>query len=382
MVNVVDLMRLQPAEEHPHGLSDRDFDSLFTTDRPVIFAYHGYPWLIHRLTYRRTNHANLHVRGYKEEGTTTTPFDMVVRNDLDRFHLAIDVIDRVPRLATIGALREAGVPRPADRAPALHRGVGRRSARDPRLALGRRAGRHGSGPTGPRGRAAGQRPRCRAVADAPARTRAGAQQRVEQPEVERARRRHRGRRRRRERDLGRDRAGTPRGRAGWPPSARLLTWMPSAIGWCMAATVSARPSWWTTRSGPGIAELAALAPLHNPAALAGIEAATRRYPSAPQVAAFDTAFHATIPDAAALYPLPWDWTQAWGLRRFGFHGLSVQYAVRRAAEMLGERARRAGGRPPRERLLGLGRCRRPIGGHQHGIHAAGGPDDGRVARAP
>jgi xylulose-5-phosphate/fructose-6-phosphate phosphoketolase len=102
-VNVVDLMRLQPEEEHPHGLSDRDFDSLFTTDRPVVFAYHGYPWLIHRLTYRRANHANLHVRGYKEEGTTTTPFDMVVRNDLDRFHLAIDVIDRVPRLTTIGA---------------------------------------------------------------------------------------------------------------------------------------------------------------------------------------------------------------------------------------------------------------------------------------
>ncbi|MBV9174592.1 MAG: phosphoketolase family protein [Chloroflexi bacterium] len=103
VVNVVDLMRLQPREEHPHGLSDRDFDSLFTTNRPVVFAYHGYPWLIHRLTYRRTNHDNFHVRGYKEEGTTTTPFHMVVLNDMDRFHLAIDVIDRVPRLAGIGA---------------------------------------------------------------------------------------------------------------------------------------------------------------------------------------------------------------------------------------------------------------------------------------
>jgi len=103
VVNVVDLMRLQPREEHPHGLSDADFDSLFTADRPVVFAYHGYPWLIHRLTYRRTNHANLHVRGYKEEGTTTTPFAMAVLNQVDRFHLAIDVIDRVPRLATIGA---------------------------------------------------------------------------------------------------------------------------------------------------------------------------------------------------------------------------------------------------------------------------------------
>jgi xylulose-5-phosphate/fructose-6-phosphate phosphoketolase len=98
VVNVVDLMRLQPASEHPHGLSDREFDSLFTTDRPIVFAYHGYPWLIHRLTYRRTNHENLHVRGYKEEGTTTTPFDIVMLNDLDRFHLAIDVIDRLPQL--------------------------------------------------------------------------------------------------------------------------------------------------------------------------------------------------------------------------------------------------------------------------------------------
>jgi xylulose-5-phosphate/fructose-6-phosphate phosphoketolase len=102
-VNVVDLMTLQPSTEHPHGLTDRDFDSIFTTDRPIIFAYHGYPWLIHRLTYRRTNHDNLHVRGYKEEGTTTTPFDMAVQNDLDRFHLAGDVVDRVPRLQRIGA---------------------------------------------------------------------------------------------------------------------------------------------------------------------------------------------------------------------------------------------------------------------------------------
>ncbi len=98
VVNVVDLMTLQPESEHPHGLSDREFDSLFTVDRPIIFAYHGYPWLIHRLTYRRTNHDNLHVRGYKEEGSTTTPFDMTVRNELDRFSLARDVIDRVPGL--------------------------------------------------------------------------------------------------------------------------------------------------------------------------------------------------------------------------------------------------------------------------------------------
>ncbi|MGC5015738.1 phosphoketolase family protein [Streptosporangium sp. DT93] len=99
VVNVVDLMRLQPPTEHPHGMSDAEFDTLFTPDKPVIFNFHGYPWLIHRLTYRRTGHANIHVRGYKEEGTTTTPFDMAMLNDIDRFHLVIDVIDRVPGLA-------------------------------------------------------------------------------------------------------------------------------------------------------------------------------------------------------------------------------------------------------------------------------------------
>ena len=99
VVNVVDLMKLQPESEHPHGLTDGEFDAIFTRDRPIVFAFHGYPWLIHRLTYRRANHGNLHVRGYKEEGTVTTPFDMCVRNDLDRYHLVLDVIDRVPGLA-------------------------------------------------------------------------------------------------------------------------------------------------------------------------------------------------------------------------------------------------------------------------------------------
>ena len=109
VINVVDLMKLQPASEHPHGLSDKEFDVLFTTDKPIIFAFHGYPLLIHRLTYRRTNHHNLHVRGYKEEGTTTTPFDMVVRNDLDRFHLVADVIDRVPGLGPRAAYAQQAI---------------------------------------------------------------------------------------------------------------------------------------------------------------------------------------------------------------------------------------------------------------------------------
>jgi xylulose-5-phosphate/fructose-6-phosphate phosphoketolase len=109
VINVVDLMTLPPHSEHPHGLSDRDFDELFTRDKPIIFAYHGYPWLIHRLTYARTNHKNLHVRGYKEEGTTSTPFDMVVMNDMDRFHLVADVIDRVPQLGPRAAYAKQAI---------------------------------------------------------------------------------------------------------------------------------------------------------------------------------------------------------------------------------------------------------------------------------
>ena len=103
VVNVVDLMRLEPHTEHPHGLNDADFDRLFTKDKPIIFAFHGYPWLIHRLTYRRTNHRNLHVRGYKEEGTITTAFDMTVLNGLDRFHLVMDTIDRLPQTGEEGS---------------------------------------------------------------------------------------------------------------------------------------------------------------------------------------------------------------------------------------------------------------------------------------
>jgi len=112
VVNVVDLLRLEPDSEHPHGLADVEFDGIFTRDRPVVFAYHGYPWLIHRLTYSRRNHHNIHVRGYIEEGTTTTPFDMVVLNNLDRFHLVMDVIDRVPGLAEpAAAIRQEMVDR-------------------------------------------------------------------------------------------------------------------------------------------------------------------------------------------------------------------------------------------------------------------------------
>ncbi len=135
VVNVVDLMKLEPPSEHPHGLPDTEFDILFTTDRPVVFAYHGYPWLIHRLTYRRKNHGNIHVRGYKEEGSTTTPFDMVVRNDLDRFHLVMDVIDRTDKLGSRAAqLRQRMVDKRAEHTAYIcaHR---RGHARDPQFSL-------------------------------------------------------------------------------------------------------------------------------------------------------------------------------------------------------------------------------------------------------
>ena len=136
VINVVDLMKLQPPSEHPHGLSDHDFDALFTTDKPIIFAFHGYPWLIHRLTYRRNGHGNLHVRGYKEEGTTSTPFDMCVMNDLDRFHLVGDVIDRVPKLGARAAYAKQAIRDKLIEHKQYIVAVRRRHAGDHRLALG------------------------------------------------------------------------------------------------------------------------------------------------------------------------------------------------------------------------------------------------------
>ena len=136
-VNVVDLFKLQPDTEHPHGLTDRDFDSLFTVDKPIIFEFHGYPWLIHRLAYRRTNHANLHVRGYKEKGNINTPLELAIQNQIDRFTLAMDVIDRVPKLAGRRGARQGEVPQHADRVRELRLRARRRSSPRPRTGSGR-----------------------------------------------------------------------------------------------------------------------------------------------------------------------------------------------------------------------------------------------------
>ena len=151
MINVVNLMKLQPASEHPHGLSDADFDALFTKDKPIIFAFHGYPWLIHRLTYRRTNHKNLHVRGYKEEGTTTTPFDMVVLNDLDRFHLVEDVIDRLPQLGARAAYFKQAIHEKLIEHKQYIDRARRRHAGDQRLEVGAEEGGRRGQPPPPKG---------------------------------------------------------------------------------------------------------------------------------------------------------------------------------------------------------------------------------------
>ena len=311
-VNVVDLMRLQDEREHPHGLSEAEFDALFTRDKPVIFAYHGYPWLIHRLTYKRSNHANLHVRGYKEEGTTTTPFDMTVMNQLDRFNLAMDVIDRVPRLqATSGSAREQLKNKLIEHKIYIQ--------------LARRG--HGGDP-----RLAWRGPRRRAPPSALSRARAGGQRRVEQPEARGARRRPRGRRHHGGALGGRGRPHT-RARASSTGAGRRRRGRPPG-GPRRSATDRSR------------------AHRRRRARLPGVDRATSRRcttrgrcrasapyagccPRVPEVACFDTTFHADLPPAARTYALPREWNEHWRLRRYGFHGLSHAYAVRRGAELVG-----------------------------------------------
>ena len=268
VVNVVDLMRLQSESEHPHGLSDTEFDALFTTSRPVVFAYHGYPWLIHRLTYRRRNHANLHVRGYKEEGTTTTPFDMVMLNDLDRFHLVIDVIDRVPGLAERAAhLRQQMEERRLAR-PRVHARARRRRPGDPRLDL--------------------------AVLNVLVVNAGSTSLKLALVEGETV-------------DAGRRFRRAP---------TRSATGSSTSAARAIAAAARRRP-----RRSPHIEEGAEVAPLHNRPALEALARAREALPDVPHVAVSDSDFHRTISDEARRYALP---AELGAVMRLGFHGLAVQ----------------------------------------------------------
>ncbi len=283
VVNVVDLKRLEPDTEHPHGLSDHEYDALFTTDKPSVFAYHGYPWLIHRLTYKRTGHDNLHVRGYKEEGTTTTPFDMVMLNDLDRYLLVIDVIDRVPGLSETRRPSAAG--------------HGRRKAPCPGVHARARRGRSGhhqldldAGLNVLVVNAGSESLKLELVSADDTAVRVESLDAVEPREVDAVAHRvvH----------------GGPRFRD------------PVVIDGDVREQIM---------------ELETLAPLHNPPALAAITQATARFPDVRQTAIFDTGFHKTIAPEASSYAGPRRWREEWGIHRYGFHGLSVQWASERVS---------------------------------------------------
>ena len=323
VINVVDLMRLQPETEHPHGLSDREFDALFTTSRPVIFAYHGYPTLIHRLTYRRANHHNIHVRGYKEEGTTTTPFDMVMLNDLDRYHLVIDVIDRVPELGEQAAGRAPAYGRRPPPRPGLHPRARRRPARGPRLDLARR-------PAGPDRRGLDRqliasRARVRILTVNAGSSSLKLSLIGDQDET-----------------IAEQEVPAPQARIDPAELARVLDG-PLADADAVAHRIVHGGERFreAVLIDPGVTgqlrRLTDLAPLHQPKSLAALDAVSERLPDLPAVACFDTAFHATLPPAAFTYALPARWRDRWGLRRFGFHGLSHGWVARRAPELLGDR---------------------------------------------
>ncbi len=316
VVNVVDLMRLQPDTEHPHGLPDAEFDALFTTDQPVVFAYHGYPWLIHRLTYRRTNHDNIHVRGYKEEGTTTTPFDMVMLNDLDRFHLVMDVIDRVPGLG--------------ERAAHLRQLMVRRTAPPPRLHPRARRGLPGRGRLAvARGARARRRAR-RLAADAVRVLVANAgSSSVKLALLGDA-------------DETIASAELPAPRSQMDP-AELERALAGPLGEADAVGHRIVHGGELYREAVRLDErvagelrgLCELAPLHQRKSLDAMDAVAAVLPDVPAVACFDTAFHATMPPAAYTYALPAGWRERWGLRRYGFHGLSHAWVARRAPQLLG-----------------------------------------------
>ena len=363
VVNVVDLMRLQDDREHPHGLSDAAFDAYFTADKPVIFAYHGYPWLIHRLTYRRTNHENFHVRGYVEEGTTTTPFDICVMNRIDRYDLAIDVIDRVPRLRHGRRARPRPAARPAQRAPAVRPHARRGPARDPRLAVDRHLRRHGS-------------PAATSRCTSPRHEGSRRQRRIEQPEARPA-----GRRRRR--DRGHHRRALAGGGA---PGAAAATSSPScgpvdAVG---HRVVHGGPrhtragAAWTTLLVGYLYSISRPGPAAQPAGAgrrplraatccptcrpwrASTPPSTRRIPAAAAHVRAAAGVERAVGAAALRLPRP--------LAR-------LRRPPRRASSSAGGRGPADRHLPPRRRRLPRRRARRGLRGHHHGLHPAGRAGD-------
>ena len=360
VVNVVDLMAITPAEVHPHGMSRDRFEALFGETTNVVCAFHGYARALHQLLHGRPHAGRFHVHGYSEQGTTTTPFDMVVLNEMSRYHLVLDALRRARRIAPGARALERHCEAMLAAPPRLHPRAPRGHARGARLDLA--AGR------GLSGRDRRARPR--------------RQRRLEQPQA-RARR-HRRRRR-----------SSTRGEQRWDPdadagrhAAALRAALADAGGGAGAEAVGHRVVHGGARfTGPAridaatraaIAALAPLAPLHTRAALEGIDAAAAALPGLPQVACFDTAFHRTLPAEAATYALPREWSERFALRRYGFHGLNV--AVVRTSRRRGSSARTAlpAARrlPPRQRLLGERRARRALGRHDDGLHAAGRRADG------
>ena len=385
VVNVVDLMRLQPESEHPHGMSDREFDTLFTADRPVIFAYHGYPALIHRLTYRRTNHANLHVRGFKEEGTTTTPFDMVMLNDLDRFRLVMDVIDRVPGLG--GAARRAAAAdgRRAARRPGLHPRARRGRAGDQRLVLAvRRRPATGSATASHAGR--GHRRR-QPVAPA-ARTRwrrpdegPGRQHRLQLGQAAAAVGPRADR-------LARPRAPSDSGPVGGADADRRAgrRRCDGVDGVGHRVVHGGRSFTAPVVVDDDVRADAAVAGGPGAAAPAGLAGRAGRGPGGaagvPSVACFDTAFHAT--HAAGGDDVRAAGGVAGPRRSAGTASTACPTRTRPAGRRrsLGAAGRRsaAGQLPPRRRRLAVRRPLGTVGGHHDGLHPAGGAGDGDPVR--
>ena len=390
-VNVVDLFKLQPASEHPHGSTEREFDGLFTTDKPIIFNFHGYPWLIHKLAYRFKGHENLHVRGYKEKGNINTPLELAMLNETSRFHLVIDVIDRVPKLRDEGRAPEGGDEERDHRQHALRARARHRPARDRQLDL-----------------AVLTRQRGATMSDALLVLNAGSSSLKfsvfldEDPPRLAAARPARGAARPSRDFVARDGRTPSIGEQAWPPGTRLghdgaieflLAWGRSGVlgrasprrgrspRRARRHASSRGPCSSTRRSladARGAGSARAAAPAAQPRGHQGGRARWRR--RLPQVACFDTAFHRTQPPVAQAFALPRRYADE-GVRRYGFHGLSYEYIASRAAGRGPPRGRGTHRRrAPGQRREPVRDGRRHERRHDHELHGARRSRDGHPLR--